>query len=122
MAHAGIPAYIERSKSKGYHAWVFFVREGVKARIFRAIARSVLGEMGFSSVEIFPKQDALTMASSFGNFINAPIFGTLAEQGRTVFVDPSFVPFPDQWKVLKGIRRVTPTNSMPPVPELVVSV
>ena len=108
MANVGIPAYIERSKSKGYHAWVFFVQEGVKARMFRAIARNVLSEMGCSSVEIFPKQDALTTAASFGNFINAPIFGTLAEQGRTVFVDPNFVPFPDQWKFLTGIRRVTP--------------
>jgi hypothetical protein len=107
MAEVGIPAYIERSKSKGYHVWVFFVQEGVTARAFRALSRAMLSRMGLPSVEIFPKQDAVTSAGTYGNFINAPLFGALVEQGRTVFVDGNFVPFPDQWMFLAGVRRAS---------------
>lgn len=106
MAAVGITAYVERSKSKGYHVWVFFVPEGVKARAFRALARGVLYRMGCSDVEVFPKHDAITSPTFYGNFINAPLFGALVEKGRTVFVDESFVPFPDQWTFLAGVRRM----------------
>jgi hypothetical protein len=107
MAAVGIAAYIERSKSKGYHVWVFLVPEAVKARIFRALARGVLIQMGCAAVEVFPKQDAITSPTFYGNFINAPLFGPLVEQGRTVFVDENFTPFQDQWDFLAGVRRVT---------------
>ena len=110
MADAGIPVYVERSKSKGYHVWIFFAPEGVKARSFRALARGVLYQMGSSDVEIFPKQDAIASPSFYGNFINTPLFGTLAEQGRTVFVDQNFIPYPDQWNFLAGVCRVTATD------------
>lgn len=107
MAAVGIPVYIERSKSKGYHVWVFAVQGGVKARLFRSLAQAVLREMGLPSIEIFPKQDAIASPNFFGNFINAPLFGTLVERGRSVFVDESFTPYPDQWGFLAGIRRVS---------------
>jgi hypothetical protein len=107
MAAAGIPIYIERSKSKGYHAWALFAPGGVKARAFRALAQRTLTQMGCPHVEVFPKQDAITSPSHYGNFINAPLFGTLVEQGRTVFVDENFAPFPDQWRFLAQVLRVT---------------
>jgi len=110
LAAIGIPAYAERSKSKGYHVWVFFTPDGVPARMFRALARTVLAQMACPTVEVFPKQDAITPSNPYGNFINAPLFGALVEKRRTVFVDEDFVPFPDQWTFLAGVRRVAASD------------
>jgi hypothetical protein len=107
--HYGIPAYIERSKSKGYHAWMFFENNGVFAAKARLVMNHILQEINQPDTEIFPKHDALNTDVRYGNFINAPLFGTLVPKGRTVFVDPdnSMKPFPDQWKFLEKVQRVT---------------
>ncbi len=107
-AHYGVDAYVERSKSKGYHAWIFFEDSGVSAAKARLVVQSILEEMDLSDTEVFPKQDSLNTKVSYGNFINAPLFGALVPKGRTVFVDPtrSFRPFPDQWDALRSMRRV----------------
>ena len=104
----GIPAYVERSKSKGFHVWIFFDAP-VSARKARQVAQKILLEMGKPETEIFPKQDALNDQISYGNFINAPLFGKLACQGRTVFADPQklAIPYPDQWALLATIKRVS---------------
>lgn len=101
-------SYIERSKSKGYHVWLFFEEKGVAARKARLVAASVLSYMGQPHTEIFPKQDALDDRTSYGNFINAPLFGTLVPKGRTVFVDPAnpTEPYHDQWGLLAAVQRV----------------
>ena len=100
--------YIERSKSKGYHVWMFFEEEGVPARKARLVASSILARMGKLDTEIFPKQDALDEHTQYGNFINAPLFGALVPKGRTIFVDPArpTQPHPDQWELLASIRRI----------------
>lgn len=108
-AHYGITSYLERSKSKGYHAWVFFEREGTLAARARPVVRHILAEIGCPHVEVFPKQDALRGDGFYGNFINAPLFGRLVARGRTVFLDPSNPsrPHPDQWGLLERIQRVS---------------
>jgi hypothetical protein len=100
-------AYIERSKSKGYHAWIFFEKP-VPARKARLVAKKILDDIGKPRTEIFPKQDHLVDAVSYGNFINAPLFGALVPKGRTVFVDPDdpSAVYPDQWQLLETVRRV----------------
>jgi len=101
-------AYIETSKSKGYHVWIFFEQGGVTARKARLVAHKILADMGKQGIEVFPKQDVLANGISYGNFINAPLFGALVPKGRTVFVDPAYPskPYPDQWELLEGVRRV----------------
>ncbi len=103
----GIWAYIERSKSKGYHVWIFF-EEPVLARKARLVAKKILADIGRPATEIFPKQDALANGVSYGNFINAPLFGALVPKGRTVFVDPDdpSKAYPDQWELLENLQRV----------------
>ena len=54
----GIFTYIERSKSKGYHVWVFLPEKGVLARKARLVAGYILAAIGQPNIEIFPKQDA----------------------------------------------------------------
>lgn len=105
----GISAYLERSKRKGWHAWVFLDRVGVPAAKGRTVVRAILEDIGRPATEVFPKQDALLSPDRVGNFINAPLFGRLVPQGRTVFVNPNahLRPFPDQWAALRGVQRVS---------------
>jgi len=105
----GIKAYIERSKRKGWHAWVFMELPGVPASKARLAVKAILDDIGKPSTEIFPKQDRLRDNATYGNFINAPLFGRLVPSGRTAFVDhdDSFRPFPNQWDFLEGIERVS---------------
>jgi hypothetical protein len=101
-------AYIERSKAKGWHAWVFFSPKGVSAGKARRALAAMLNALGLSRIEIFPKQDCLTGGSNFGNFINAPLFGHIVPHGRTVFVDPDrgLRVISDQWSLLESVQRV----------------
>jgi len=101
-------AYIERSKSKGYHVWIFFDDGGVPAHKARLVAHRILADMGKPATEVFPKQDALADGLSYGNFIHAPLFGTLVPKGRTVFVDPAEPTevYHDQWELLARAQRV----------------
>ena len=106
--HYDIPSYIERSKSKGYHVWNFFEIDGVAAAKGRLVARHILEEIEAPDTEVFPKQDALSDQVSFGNFINAPLFGALVPHGRTVFLDEkTMAPHPNQWDFLEKVERTT---------------
>jgi hypothetical protein len=98
---------IERSKSKGYHVWMFFEEKGVPARKARLVTQSILVRMDKRDTEIFPKHDALDEHTQYGNFINAPLFGAWVLKGRTVFVDPAapMEVHPDQWGLLESVRR-----------------
>lgn len=104
----GIASYLERSKSKGWHVWIFLQGPGVSAAKARAVVRWMVSEVGSPAVEIFPKQDRLEGRSQFGNFVNAPLFGVLVPQGRTVFVNPDdrLRPWADQWSILESVERV----------------
>ena len=105
--HYGLSSYIEASKSKGYHVWMFFGEDGVKAYKARLVVRSILTDIESPQTEIFPKQDSLDDQLSFGNFIYAPLFGRLVPEGRTVFIDPSTMkPYQNQWDFLESIQRI----------------
>ncbi len=106
--HYGISSYLERSKSKGYHAWMFFPKEGVPAKKVRIVIHHLLDEIECSGMEIFPKQDGIFNDNIYGNFINAPLFGKFISEGRTVFIRPdtALEPYPDQWGVLESIQRI----------------
>lgn len=105
----GVPVYVERSKTKGWHAWVFLSSSGVHAGKARRMMLALLAEIGLPAIEVFPKQDSLVGTTYFGNFINAPLFGRLVSKGRTVFVDPDagFSVIQDQWALLESVQRVT---------------
>ncbi len=103
-----LPAYIERSKSKGHHVWLFFEDDGVPTGKARMVARHILGEIGCPGTEIFPKHDRLAPSARYGNFINAPLFGRLVPRDRTVFLQPEdyAAPCEDQWELLESIERI----------------
>ncbi|MBN1818745.1 MAG: hypothetical protein JW828_15390 [Sedimentisphaerales bacterium] len=87
---------------------MFFEKGGVLARKARLVAQKILADMGKPQTEVFPKQDSLS-GISYGNFINAPLFGRLVPKGRTVFLNPADPAeiYPDQWELLQNVRRIT---------------
>ena len=104
----GLPTYIEKSKSKGHHVWMFFSEQGISAKKVRIVIRWLLEEANASSTEIFPKQDEIQTKTNYGNFINAPLFGKLVLDGKTVFLNSDNLnPFKDQWDVLENIMRIS---------------
>jgi hypothetical protein len=107
--HYGLSAYLERSKSKGWHAWMFTEVRGVPAAKARLVVKAILSDIQTPATEVFPKQDRLVGDARYGNFINAPLFGALVLRGRTVFVDPDngFQPYVDQWDLLAGVQRAS---------------
>lgn len=107
--HYGIDAYLERSKKKGYHAWLFLSPHGVPAYKIHLVIQHILEDIDAPATEVFPKQDVLTGQDNFGNFINAPLFGKRVPEGRTVFLKPHLplAPYPNQWNVLQRIKRVS---------------
>ena len=90
--------HIERSKSKGYHIWIFF--DGlIGANVIRGILKKVISDAGFKDqFEVFPKQDGGT----FGNYVFLPEHGESVRNERTVFLDSDFTTIPDQWEYLES--------------------
>ncbi|MCL5808099.1 MAG: hypothetical protein M1418_06075 [Deltaproteobacteria bacterium] len=105
--HYRLPAYIEISKSKGFHVWIFFNEHGVKADKARLVVKTIMKDIDSAQTEIFPKQNSLNSQVSFGNFIYAPLFGRLVPEGKTVFIEPETMkPHQNQWDFLESIQRV----------------
>ena len=105
--HYHLPAHIETSKSKGFHVWIFFNSKGVKAFKARLVVKNILEEIEYPKTEIFPKQDFIDRRNSYGNFINAPLFGGLVPLEKTVYIEPhTLKPYPDQWTFLESIKPV----------------
>lgn len=108
-AHYGLRAYLERSKGKGWHAWIFMELPGVTAAKARLVVKTILDDIDETATEVFPKQDRLDGNTQYGNFIYAPLYGKFVFEDRTVFVDPEheLKAFANQWDFLDNIQRVT---------------
>lgn len=104
----GLNTYIERSKSKGYHVWMFFDQDGIQAYKARLAVQFLLDQINSPETETFPKQDQIDSQNSYGNFINAPLFGSLVPYGKTVFVNPErrLLPYENQWSLLQSVARI----------------
>jgi superfamily II DNA or RNA helicase len=112
-----IPAAVERSRSgNGGHVWIFF-SEPIPAALARRLGAYILTEtmerapdLGFASYDrFFPNQDTMP-AGGFGNLIALPLQRRPRDDGNSVFVDDRFEPYPDQWQILSGVRRMTPAE------------
>jgi hypothetical protein len=105
----GIGGYIEKSKSKGYHIWIFF-SDLVKASKIIATLEQIYTDTGIKEpIEIFPKQDYVCVDEGYGNYINLPLFKADLADGKTAFIDPlRWTPYPDQWQFLSEIKKINP--------------
>jgi len=106
----GFYPYVESSKSKGFHIWLFF-DQPIEAKVVRKILLWILKNTGIEGAEIFPKQDSLVSNNGLGNFIFLPLHGGSIKHNKTVFLDSEFLPYEDQWKVLKSIH-LTKSNKV----------
>jgi superfamily II DNA or RNA helicase len=109
-----LPAVLERSRSgNGCHVWLFF-EDAVSASLARKLGSHVLTEtmerrpeIGFGSYDrLFPNQDTMPKGG-FGNLIALPLQKQARQRGNTVFIDEQFKPYPDQWSLLAGLRRIS---------------
>ena len=110
----GVPAAFERSRSgEGGHAWIFFSEPIAAAQarklgdvlLTRAMA---LGSMArFSAYDrFFPAQDTIE-DGGFGSAIALPLQGAAFREGNSVFINEAFEAYPDQWRFLSGIAKMS---------------
>jgi hypothetical protein len=83
----GLPLVVCRSKSGGAHLYLFIKPPGALAANIRPKLAEWAAELGYSGVEIFPKQDELRNKEDVGNWINLPYFGGNDDKLRYAIVD-----------------------------------
>lgn len=96
LAKVGVTGWIERSRSKGYHVWVFAERgEWVPAATVRRGLLVACQIAGAPTKEINPKAEGHEDPSFLGNYVRLPYPGWLGmasreqlEMDRRVVVDP----------------------------------
>jgi len=110
-----IPAYVERSRSgNDAHVWMFF-SQPIPAIDARKLGSYLLTEtmesypdLGFASYDrLFPNQDIMP-SGGFGNLIALPLQYHPRQKDNSVFLDEQFEPYPDQWRFLDSVQRMTP--------------
>ncbi len=110
----GVSAALEISRSgNGAHVWIFF-SEPILARDARRLGAAVIShtcsrnrQLEMKSYDrLFPNQDNMPKGG-FGNLIALPLQKNPREQGRSVFVDDSLIPFPDQWAYLASLTTIS---------------
>ena len=101
-----LPCYIECSKTKGFHIWLFF-ESPVIAKKARAVVNHIFTKINHN-YETFPKQ---SFTQDVGNYINLPLFND-GKDKRTVFLDPlnSWNPYDNQWGFLASIEKISPSK------------
>jgi superfamily II DNA or RNA helicase len=109
-----VPAVLERSRSgNGGHVWIFF-EQALPANTARKLGCAILTrtmerrhQLGLDSYDrLFPNQDTMPKGG-FGNLIALPLQFAPRRSGNSVFVDTDLRPYPDQWKFLSTIRRMS---------------
>ena len=77
LKSVGVNSWVERSRSKGYHAWVF-VEDWISAKTMRRALLVVRDFLKLKAREVYPKQEILTEDKPYGNWLRLPYPGALA--------------------------------------------
>ncbi|QPN45510.1 DEAD/DEAH box helicase family protein [Priestia aryabhattai] len=117
-----VPVALEVSRSgNGAHAWIFF-QDKVPAIDARRLGAAIIShacertrQLSLSSYDrLFPNQDFMPKGG-FGNLIALPLQKRARANNHSVFVDDSLEPYPDQWRFLATVRRMSPEDIQPAV-------
>lgn len=87
-----LDAWIERTKSKGFHVWVF-ADEWVPAIVMRRALLVAHQVAGVTATEVNPKQVDLT-GKSYGNYVNLPFPYDYKGTERRCVIDDELGPIP----------------------------
>ena len=110
-----VPILVERSRSgSGAHIWILF-NEPIPAKTARQFGSALLtkgaesvNQRNFCSYDrMIPAQDCLPKGS-LGNLIALPLQGGALKQGNSAFIDENWVPYPNQWEILRQAQRISP--------------
>lgn len=83
----GVVSWVERTKSKGYHVWVF-VTEPMEPEPMRNALLVAHEVAGVPPREVNPKQTQLAhLKGGLGNYVNLPYAKTFADEGKRVVLD-----------------------------------
>jgi superfamily II DNA or RNA helicase len=104
---------MERSRSgKGAHVWFFFatpIPAGTARRLGSFLITETMARRRLLSMEsydrLFPSQDTMPKGG-FGNLIALPFQNVPRKAGNTLFVDDTFIPWPDQWAYLAAVPLI----------------
>ena len=88
LAQIGIVGWVERSRSKGFHLWVFFT-EPLAARIVRDGLIGACNVVGAPTKEVNPKQISL-VGKKIGNGMRLP-YPALREPGQHEMLNPKAI-------------------------------
>ncbi|MBF0121387.1 MAG: hypothetical protein HQK79_21360 [Desulfobacterales bacterium] len=104
-----IPIYIEDSGFKGRHCWIFLDMP-VQAGVAKKAGEMIISQLKYSSsevmIEIFPKQ-GFVKQGSLGNLIKIPLGFHKKTGKRSLFVQPSNEPYPNQLNFLETIVKAS---------------
>jgi hypothetical protein len=124
LTQVGITSFIERSRSKGYHVWLFAAApvSATDMRNLQLVAHQVAD---IPPIEVNPKQTDVTLGK-YGNYVRLPYFGGLVDTpDRRVILDEHGDPMPLQQFVDMAYETLTPVATIsqvaamyqPPKPE-----
>ena len=82
-----LPLVVVRSKSGGAHLYLFVKVPGAMSESVRPKLAEWAAELGYSGVEIFPKQDEIHNKEDVGNWINMPYYGGNDDELRYAIVN-----------------------------------
>jgi hypothetical protein len=100
LALLDINCWVERTKSKGYHVWVF-TQEWVPADIMRRALLVAHHVADIPAKEVNPKQ---VEGKQYGNYVNLPYAAKWTAENRRVMVDPNGKSKPFDYFVLAATR------------------
>lgn len=103
---AGVTSWVERSRSKGYHVWVF-ATDRVSAEDMRRMLLAAHQVADYPAREVNPKQSDVS-ATKVGNYVRLPYLGGLVDTPvRRVILDDNDQPMPLQVFVTQAMRERT---------------
>lgn len=109
-----VDVLVERSRSgKGAHIWLFF-EEPISASVARKFGTALLTKgaetvnlKSFKSYDrMLPAQDHLP-EGGLGNLIALPLQGQALKNGNSAFIDEEWNAYPNQWKQLQEIHKLS---------------
>ena len=93
LAQAGIVSWVERSRSKGYHVWIF-TSSPVSAESMRNMQLVAHQVADMDPREVNPKQTDVSL-TKYGNYVRLPYFGGMNDTPvRRVIIDRDGEPIP----------------------------